>query len=1297
MTRQTGWITAAMLAIAAVFGISILPSRNVAGTASTEAGQPKREVVQQKPSGHDSLQSPCSAIENRIREFLPHGNEVAPAYCYTPAEAHVLQAGPSNPTLHLLIATLPNPVHTHFSLTFDRLAEALQQAAQDQGYIYDSSWLPWSDKSREHEDLEDQQSADAAQGLNEASPGVLVFRKALPDCMSPGATPDCVSSPYKEGMIIFVVSENPTGGVNAAQFNNAVAWISSLSGGDLSQLRILGPAFSGSFPSLAGLLTDADKDNRTGSGHTEVNSSSSDKAAARSPIKVRVYSGGASSRTGITWFRNYLHQHFDESTFLTFQESDDLLINRYCWLLRQQGYDTGRLAIISEDETAFGAIAQGAMPEQSLHECEQPGSDVGDPDPANSPHGPLYLYYPRDIASLRAAYEKQSVFGSNQPQSSGRTGLSDTLAESGGSDRDTIRTYGGEQSPVSRESTMLAIVNLLRSHGIEFIVLRSSNPLDQIFLVRFFDRTYPDARIVLTNSDLMFRRSYQNAGFRGTMTLSTYPLLTWQQDWTFWQKPESRHSHRAFPDSGSQGLYLAARFLMGDSNNIDDRDPSNVLSLSSSTPSKSSAGVIIQDYASPSWLLPRDPAATQPPTWVAVIGNNEIWPVAVISHVPKPAEQDKPTPSSTLAKANTDAPYAPARLAWPLSLRVAFICLFIWFGWHLYCCVRGSHTSFPTCLAYFAPVPGARHKVLVFLGCGVLALLVVLLASFTGYVSEHPPILQLPFSAFLPHATVANNFNVVYAVYAGLWLSAVIALLANLTLPHRRTAALTADEQKTEEAYWHATGNELGSPKVCSVEVKECQGSSSGLWIVTVAFLVLTALFFLIFRGWLFKNIGEHNVVFTYWRSVNLLSGVSPLVPYLLLAAGLYAWFWHTLRGLALFNCDRPRLPQGADLDKRFAMFSDEHAARPVEDVAMPLGASYWIFLGLLLLAVALVFWVLTTAHQFYIRSLGSRTYGRIYFGWLCLSIALISADAWQLLRTWTRLRRLLVHLDRLPLRRTLEALKGFSWGTVWRMSGSVLPLRYHLISREMEAFRHLKNQVYAWQATQFKKLPPAYAKRITTWEASRDAFAVWYNSHHLKPGLIDLSLLARHQAETAKTAGSVMNDVIIPEWQKEKQSWLLDWSPAGAEAGTQNKELAKTLPPHLLAAEEFFVLPYLGFVQNVTGRMRTLAMGMLWLFIAATLSVASYPFDPRPLLSGIFLVVFLIVAAIFIFVYAQMHRDTTLSHITNTKPGELGLDFWTKLIGLGAGPLLALLTALFPEFTSFISSWLQPGMQAMK
>ena len=158
----------------------------------------------------------------------------------------------------------------------------------------------------------------------------------------------------------------------------------------------------------------------------------------------------------------------------------------------------------------------------------------------------------------------------------------------------------------------------------------------------------------------------------------------------------------------------------------------------------------------------------------------------------------------------------------------------------------------------------------------------------------------------------------------------------------------------------------------------------------------------------------------------------------------------------------------------------------------------------------------------------------------------------------------------------------------------------------------------------------------------------------------------------------------------------LLSWRPLPP---TKTRKFAPELPREdfVKAAEEFFCLSYLGFIQNILGRIRTMTMAVICLFLGATLSVASYPFDPRPVTSGIFVFVFVMVAVVIIFVYGQMHRDVTLSHITNTSPGELGLDFWIKLFTFGVGPLLALITALFPYLAGVVTSWLQPAVSNMK
>jgi len=94
---------------------------------------------------------------------------------------------------------------------------------------------------------------------------------------------------------------------------------------------------------------------------------------------------------------------------------------------------------------------------------------------------------------------------------------------------------------------------------------------------------------------------------------------------------------------------------------------------------------------------------------------------------------------------------------------------------------------------------------------------------------------------------------------------------------------------------------------------------------------------------------------------------------------------------------------------------------------------------------------------------------------------------------------------------------------------------------------------------------------------------------------------------------------------------------------------------------------------------------------------MASYPFDPRPVVNGAMVLLFLILGAVIVFVYAQMHRDPILSLVTNTNPGELDGDFWVKLVSFGAGPMLGLMATIFPELTDFLFSWVAPGISSLK
>ena len=1425
MKKEAGWITTILMALAAVLGYSALPARKSADTE--ESGRTQSQNVSRPTPRAAALAassalrlSPCWQIENSILIFISPGNYAVPDSCLQPADRGHFK--PDNPTgsaqVRFVIATLPDPVHTHFSLLFDRLTEALQQAAQDQGYNYDSSWLPWVPEGKNSGGQKEFHDEDTRTAAQQSQPGVLVFRKALPaksEYCGPSPPPadgpearghsSGVQSaknvichppvPYDAGLILFVVGENPTGGIDAEQLQNAFDWIEALGGEEAKKKAgIVGPYFSGSLPSLfEGLLANhivgpaspqaqvskknshppgpmrrARRDDKLTpqqpSARAQVQLSEDgqqpkalgkqDQLAERTGASKTfgIFSGSVTSKDGIDWFNAQLQG--SPARFFSFQQNDDNMIDSYCVFLGNQGYDTGQLAIISEDETAYGSspasptispttssnnsTASDSTERPSIQnwlpDCDTPNTaprGIGRVlntvfhGEANSTvgHGPLYVYYPRDIAALRSAYGQQQGSGTAKGQGSSTTGLPLDLIEPATREHDTISTFGERQTTLSQEATLFGIANLFKAHHIQFILLRSSNTLDQVFLTRFFSQTYPQARVVLTGADLLFRRSSDAAGFRGTLTLTTYPLLTWQQDWTHWQTPESRHSHRAFPQDTAEGLYLAARFLIdgqaseGDPPGSipDASDRRHALRLNSSS-------IKIQDYAPPSWLItghsPSDNCAssnpdgqaaakrregkvaspTRPPIWLSVVGNGQLWPVAVLGHCITDAKGPV-VPEDTLPWADTKSKIEPSpSFELPLSMFVCCAVVLVWSFWHFFCCLFGSHTSSirlgnrklsPSSfrsLSYFAPVPRRQHKWLIFIGCLLTWLLAVELAAAMGI---------LHFSSYALR-------NPGWAIWYCLLLGALSwgALLANY-----RTYLLPD---------WGKGDTSVAALQNAANPAFDTALMRKGAILFAMASLAV----FWVFYGWIIPSLGPGVGAFAVWRSINLFTGVSATAPMLLLTAGLYGWFWYSLSGLALFNAGVPKLPHHSELFLTMPMYSREGPGKRIQDAAIPLKMTYGRHFLLFSLAY-MAFWLLA-GDVTSIRALGPTVFGRIYTVWFGLLIVLILTESWQMLRTWGQLRELLTYLDRMPLRRTLQALRGISWGTVWKMSGNVLEQRDRMISRQIESLRHLENELASLRTESpgtatilldpdvstgiDNQLVPLLDEQLAKCSTARDAFLQWFARNYtdsqygpLRNRTVqsDLSEVAAFQKELATTAGVVLNRILIPAWRHETASQILE-TPSYDD---KDKKSAFTLPKqgYVRAAEEFFCLPYLGFIQNVLGRIRTMTLAIICLFLGATLSVASYPFDPRPVTSGIFVVTFFVVAVVMTFVYAEMHRDPTLSHITNTNPGELGSDFWIKLITFGIGPFLGLITALFPDLAGFVTSWVQPTVGSIK
>jgi hypothetical protein len=181
-----------------------------------------------------------------------------------------------------------------------------------------------------------------------------------------------------------------------------------------------------------------------------------------------------------------------------------------------------------------------------------------------------------------------------------------------------------------------------------------------------------------------------------------------------------------------------------------------------------------------------------------------------------------------------------------------------------------------------------------------------------------------------------------------------------------------------------------------------------------------------------------------------------------------------------------------------------------------------------------------------------------------------------------------------------------------------------------------------------------------------------------------------------ATHSGKVMK-FLVGKWASETEPPHQTGLQASGCAESGNEEVNDYQPASdVRAAERFVCFVYLNFVLAVLLRLRIFAFSAAGLYVLLMLSLTSYPFEPRLAIRSFLILLLLLILAVVASVYAQVHRDPTLSRITNTKPGELGTDFWLRIASFAALPTLGLLAAQFPEIGGFLFSWLQPALDAL-
>jgi hypothetical protein len=439
------------------FVFVVLAALALAKSSTGEAGQTSATADARKSTSGDAgetapdggtgaQEDPCPpALADAANRLIKGYEDLYPRLPMSAPDAGDAGAATAR-RFHHIIGLVPDPIATERSDAFDSALEGLEEAVargmpvdggvQAVSYVRDHFWLPWSGS--------DDRKAKRCWMRH---PGVILYRPAGDPRTHPA-------------FLVLLVGETPTVGVRKDQLEAAIRFVvrhQALEDSDAGpELRIVGPTFSGTAPSLAAVLRD-----RLDAG-----------AEAAWPSHVSMVSGTATN-PGVGTLLEDLGDAGTTATYATTTPSDRDLLAAMWGFLEARGAQgphdgvPGNAVVLSESVTAYGEGVEAQT------------------DGGCGPSSPCFAEreFPLDLTSLREA------------EGEGDAGAPAFRAHAAELSEETPYVHGLELAKVlgdlSREET-------------RFVGLVATDPRDVLFLAQRIRDVLPDVRLFTLASDIRY-------------------------------------------------------------------------------------------------------------------------------------------------------------------------------------------------------------------------------------------------------------------------------------------------------------------------------------------------------------------------------------------------------------------------------------------------------------------------------------------------------------------------------------------------------------------------------------------------------------------------------------------------------------------------------------------------------------------------------------------------------------------------------------------------------------------------
>jgi hypothetical protein len=917
-----------------------------------------------------------------------------------------------------VIATIQDPMHTRMSLGADRTLDSIQQAAYATGWEFASQWLPWNLKMSSRADDAEEQASEY-ELARETMPGLIVFRRHF----SHKAPANYLDADYlDEILLVFVVGETPTVGINGFQFEAARHCVRAFQP-ETNRISVLGPNFSGSFSSLTKLI---ENDPRRSFTYDIQSGSVSNSAYAKSLLedmerqcrKVEFHGASLPSK----WIRNMFESQ----------------------VLPDLGYGRERAAELVEDESGFSYGVTNPSAQPSYENAKNPSEES------------IITYrYPRDIAQLRNAYSDIAFANGAKPAEIPTSPLEFSLkdAQSG---EDSFPIFSRTHTPVSQNAVLEQIVRELGRKKIRIVRLDATNVFDTIFLAKVLKKFCPDIRVVVSGADLLFVQEATDSGLAGLLAISTYPVFPEGREWA---NPGNRDI-TTFADADSISEYNAFISLLSRAHN----NPNNIAEARERQPGEGDhhnsdrelnlfAKKQIRNTIHPN-LLDGSEQGSRVHGWLLALGRNGWWPVDYLElpdngefsktdgDWPKPDKDwfDRlPVSDSEQVHKPVDSqqpkgPALPVPTAWKLLALATAIVSLGFLGricylrlrptslvWSCFCSIDNiSFRRFKQSQEATSANPGCPPKIC---DCQCICLLACL-----SSLALLPGVMLVPIIAKATLRPLLVTSGADYLLWSLVGFASLLLLLGAgfllgwfvLHLFHRPTSMAVNDES--------------------DANVKEPGGRIYKFTVGTLVFLVV--LFPLVIL-WLWRACCTHGVrgSLVCFRAMSLSPGISPIWPLLLCGIALFVAAFFHLKRFVWIGTQLPIVSTGIfdqALGGRFTRLTsalNRQLSSPISYgqqkvnvpvVCMALIASFSV--GALLFAFVSLLSSTENLH-----SIEPRAFEYAMFGALLLLILATGLTFVQFFACWSTIRAFLATLNSLVLGQFFTKFPDFGGnGPVW-------------------------------------------------------------------------------------------------------------------------------------------------------------------------------------------------------------------------------------------------------------------------